>query len=92
MPVAILVMKIMLLGVWPDSWREHWVIPLFKRGATYAANNYRGIHLTAQLSKVVERMVKKMIEPFLERILRTGQINSPIARNVVRGMLLPCLP
>ena len=62
----------MLLGMWPDSWREHWVIPLFRIGATYAANNYRGIHLTAQLSKVVERMVKQMVEPFLERSVAYG--------------------
>ena len=29
MPVAILVMRIIMLGVWPDMWRDHWIIPLF---------------------------------------------------------------
>ena len=72
MPVAILVMRILMLGVWPDAWREHWVIPLFKKGSTFMAGNYRGIHLTAQLSKVVERMVKKLMEPFLERTVAFG--------------------
>ena len=71
-PVAILVMKILIMGAWPDSWREHWVIPLFKKGSTFAANNYRGIHLTAQLSKVVERIVKKLMEPFLETTVGDG--------------------
>ena len=71
-PVAILAMRIILLGVWPQSWREHWIIPLFKKGSTYAAENYRGIHLTAQLSKVVERLVKRLLQPYLERTIGFG--------------------
>ena len=35
-------------------------------------NNYRGMHLTAQLFKVVERMVKQIVEPFLEKTLAFG--------------------
>ena len=72
MPVALLVMRIIMMGNWPDSWREHWVIPLFKKGASYLANNYRGIHLTAQLSKVVERILKRLMEPYLERTVGFG--------------------
>ena len=36
------------------------------------ATNYRGIHLTAQLSKVVERMIKRLFEPYLERTIGFG--------------------
>ena len=72
MPVAILVMKIIMMGTWPDSWREHWIIPLFKKGSSFMAKNYRGIHLTAQLSKVVERLVKRLLEPYLERTVGFG--------------------
>ena len=71
-PVAILAMRIILTGIWPEAWREHWVIPLFKKGSTFDANNYRGIHLTAQLSKVIERLVKKLIQPYLERTTAFG--------------------
>ena len=67
-PVAILAMRIIMLGVWPDAWREHWVIPLYKKGSTYLDENYRGIHLTAQLSKVIERLVKKLLEPFFGEV------------------------
>ena len=55
------------MEAWPDSWREHWVLPIFKRGAVFRPENYRGIHLTAQISKVAERLVKQMTEPYLER-------------------------
>ena len=27
-PVATLVQRILLEGEWPDSWREHWIVPL----------------------------------------------------------------
>ena len=53
-------MRIILLGVWPKSWREHWIVPLFKKGAVFLPKNYRGVHLTAQISKVCERVIKKL--------------------------------
>ena len=34
--------------------------------------NYRGVHLTAQLSKVVERLFKRMLDPYLERTMSYG--------------------
>ena len=55
------------MGSWPDSWRNHWIIPIFKKGAVFRPGNYRGIHLTAQISKIAERIIKKITEPHLER-------------------------
>ena len=34
---------------------------------------YRGVHLTAQMSKVIERLVKMMLDPYLERTLAYGE-------------------
>ena len=42
------------------------MFPLYKKKAVYSAENYRGIHLTAQLSKVMERLLGKFFLPFLE--------------------------
>ena len=58
---------------WPAKWRVHWIAPLFKKGHTSKPDNYRGIHLTSQLSKVIERLIKPMIEPYLERIDAFGE-------------------
>ena len=55
---------------WP--WREHWIVPIFKKKAVFAASNYRGIHLTAQLSKVVERLLLPLIEPHISRTVAFG--------------------
>eukprot|EP00959_Pyramimonas_sp_CCMP1952_P204381 4274275-Pyramimonas_sp.AAC.1 len=50
-PVSKLARLILRTGVWPLAWREHWVHPLHKRRALSDPDNYRGIQLTAQLSK-----------------------------------------
>ena len=53
-------------------WRQHWFAPLFKKRSVYQPGNYRGIHLTAQLSKVVERLLKLMYYPYLATSLAFG--------------------
>lgn len=49
-------------------WCEHWVYPLCKRFAVNDTDNYRGIQLTAQLSKVVERILAQLFVPRLDRL------------------------
>ena len=39
---------------WPAGWLLHWVIPLYKKKAVWDLTNYKGVHLTAQLSKATE--------------------------------------
>ena len=38
----------------------------------YEPSNYRGIHLTSQLSKVFERLLKKMIDPYIVNMSAFG--------------------
>ena len=40
--------------------------PLYKKRSVYDPDNYRGIHLSAQLSKVVEKLLGRFFLPFLE--------------------------
>jgi len=65
-PLAILCRRIFSEATWPAKWRRHNVMPLFKKGSPYLPNQYRGIHLTAILSKTVERMIGQTLVPFLE--------------------------
>ena len=71
-PVQLSLLLILASGWWPECWTLHWVLPLHERKSVYQPSNYRGIHLTAQLSKVVERLLKKMIDPFISRIQAFG--------------------
>ena len=64
-PVLLLSLCILTSGVWPHLWRQHWVAPLYKKNSVYQPGNYRGVHLTAQLSKVVERLLKSLFYPYL---------------------------
>ena len=56
-PILQLTVLILLSCEWPDDWRVHWVEPILKRGAGFLPRNYQGVHLTAQLSKVIERSI-----------------------------------
>ena len=64
-PLQLLACRILKTGRWPEIWIEHWIVPLYKRKAVYDAMNYRGIHLTSQLSKAMERLIGTMWLPQL---------------------------
>ena len=54
LPVTLLCRLVLEQG-WPNCWKTHWIHPIFKKGSVWRAGQYRGVHLTPQLSKVVER-------------------------------------
>ena len=58
--------QILKEGRWPESWAMHWIVPIYKKKAVFHAGNYRGVHLTAQLAKVVERAILPLLVPRLE--------------------------
>ena len=66
-PLVKLARRILSTQRWPQIWTIHWITALFKRGAAFLQKNYRGIHLTAQMSKLVERMLASLFVPQLSR-------------------------
>ena len=65
-PVAMLARKIISTGKWPTSWKLHWIPPLHKKKAEFDCKKYHGLHITPQLSKVVERLIGVPLLAFLE--------------------------
>ena len=61
-PIHMLIMLMLQHGIWPGAWKVHWIVPLYKRKAVFDPNNYRGVHLTAQLSKVAESVILRRCE------------------------------
>ncbi len=51
---------------WPSLWRLHWIHPIHKRKSQAEPSNFRGVHLTSQLSKVCERVLVDLFRPFFE--------------------------
>ena len=62
-PVHKLLQRILVEGEWPSLWASHWLVPIYKRKAAGDPGNYRGVHLTAQISKVCERLVMTIARP-----------------------------
>ena len=67
LPIAILARRIFGEGHWPQQWRLHHIIPIFKRGSAFLPGQYRGVHLTSILSKTVERVLGSPLTSFLEQ-------------------------
>ena len=68
-PLALRSRKMLISNAWRTILRFHWIVSLSKRKAKSDAANYSGVRLTAQLSKVVERVVGRM---FLGKFQRDG--------------------
>ena len=67
-PILMLFNIILRTGLWPEIWCRHWIVPLYKKSSVFNPSNYRGVHLTAQLSKVMERLIQTLYAPFLANI------------------------
>ena len=74
-----LVLLILNVGEWPAIWMVHWVVPLHKKKSVYDARNYRGIHLTSQLSKAAERILATLFVPQIIAIGAFG--HKPVCRH-----------
>ena len=67
---ASLALPVYLLGVaivskvkWPDNWGVHWIVAIYKKKAVFDPKNYRGVHLTAQLAKVLDIFLQPVFGP-----------------------------
>ena len=67
MPITLLARVVFNQARWPTAWRLHWVHPLYKKKSRADPKNYRGIHLTPQISKIVERMIGSTFLPWANR-------------------------
>ena len=50
----------------PDDWKKSNICPIFKKGSRSLPENYRPISLTTFFGKVMEKIIKKFIENYLE--------------------------
>ena len=62
--LAILIRKLLMHACWPEAWKLHWLVPLHKKKSTFDTANYRGVHLTPVISKVCERVIGRILQPF----------------------------
>jgi hypothetical protein len=73
LPVYFLAVCILRRGHWPDLYTIHWVACLYKKKDVFNAKNYRGVHMTAQFAKVLERFIGLIFLPTLSSPQSIGQ-------------------
>ena len=57
LPILSLARVVFNTARWPNTWRFHWIHPIYKKKSKADPKNYRGVHLTPQISKIVERII-----------------------------------
>ena len=62
-----------VLGSLHFAWIVHWILPLFKKKQPWSPLNYRGVHLTSQVGKTVERLLQRSFGSFLSSDNTTGE-------------------
>jgi hypothetical protein len=55
-------------GVFPEKMKDAVVIPIHKKGSKFSCSNYRPISLLSSFSKLLEKLIKKRLVDFLERV------------------------
>ena len=60
-PLSILFSKSLEFGLLPNSWKEAFVTPVFKKGNQSCVDNYRPISLTSPVIKIMESIVRDSI-------------------------------
>ena len=71
-PFCMLAKLILIEARWPELWTIHSIVPLYKESSVYSAMNYRGVHLTAQLSKAMVRFLGALFMSFLLKTIAFG--------------------
>ena len=66
--VAMLVRFVLRHKFRPSDWRRQHIHPLFKKGSISMPGNYKGVHLTNALSKIMERAIGTFLSPFFDKL------------------------
>ena len=67
--------------VFPESWTESIVLPLFKKGEVNNPNNYRGISLCGTRSKVYSTIINLRLQEWVEKSNITGEYQAGFKKN-----------
>ena len=67
LPIAILCRRILHEACWPTRWKLHNLRSIFKRNSVYQAKNYRGIHITCNISKIAEKVIGNPLIAYLQQ-------------------------
>ena len=76
-------------GIVPEDWRESNITPIHKKDSRRKAENYRGIHLTSQLGKSFEGIIKEDIVEHLtkHKLIRDSQHGFQLGKSCITNLI-----
>ena len=88
-PLSELYRKSLRDGVVPEDWRRANVVPIFKAGSRFKAENYRPVSLTSQICKIMEKIIRDELVAHLEGkgLLRNSQHGFRKGRSCLTNLL-----
>lgn len=66
-PLVKIFNRCMEIGIWPSCLKKTIVVPIFKKGDRSNTENYRPISLITSLSKILEKVVEKRLNSFIDK-------------------------
>jgi hypothetical protein len=91
-PLSLLFSKLFLMSALPDIWKTAIITPIYKKGPSSDASNYRPISLTCIMCKLMESVIK---DALLVYLLKHGFINKQqhgfISKRSTCSQLLECI-
>lgn len=87
-PLTELFNKSIAQGVFPDAFKNSFIIPIHKKGAVNDIKNYRPIAILSVLSKVFERLVLSKINYIVRPMISTDQHGFVPGRSTATNLLV----
>ena len=67
LPLSELINKTLAQGIFPSAFKTAKVVPIFKNESIILCNNFRPISLLSNVSKIIEKLMHKRLNKFLEQ-------------------------
>ena len=58
--------EILGTGIYPTSWKQGYIIPIYKNGDRSDPNNYRGITIISNIAKLFNSVINNRLIKFIE--------------------------
>jgi hypothetical protein len=73
-------------GIFPNSWKESHIVPIFKDGDKRNVSNYSGISILSAIPKLFEKLVVDKITPSVQSSISDNQHGFVKGRSAVKNL------
>lgn len=74
---------IMINGIIPDTWKESYLLPIFKKGDKTDTSNCRGVAISSIFLKIYDKLITKRLYTTVESVISPTQHGFNEKRNII---------